>query len=75
MSERIGQVTERGVTSLQATGAYTGEPKQVLLCACNKSEAYLVKRAAEEVDANVFLMFMETSEVFGEGFRNVSEQK
>jgi uncharacterized membrane-anchored protein YitT (DUF2179 family) len=75
VSERIGQVTERGVTSLQATGAYTGESKQVLLCACNKSEAYLVKRAAEEVDENVFLMFMETSEVFGEGFRNVSEQK
>lgn len=75
VSERIGQVTERGVTSLQATEAYTGESKQVLLCACNKSEAYLVKRAAEEVDENVFLMFMETSEVFGEGFRNVSEQK
>jgi len=34
-----------------------------------------LKRAAEEVDENVFLMFMETSEVFGEGFRNVSEQK
>ena len=29
--------------------------------------------AAEEADENMFLMFMETSEVFGEGFRSSSD--
>lgn len=72
VSDRIGQLTKRGVTSLEATGTYTGQSKQVLLCACSKSEAFLVKCAAEEVDENLFLMFMETSEVFGEGFQNIS---
>lgn len=73
VSDRIGQLTKRGVTSLEATGTYTGQSKQVLLCACSKSEAFLVKCAAEEVDENLFLMFMETSEVFGEGFQNISD--
>lgn len=73
VSERITQMTKRGVTSVEATGAYTGKSKQVLLCACSKSEAFLVKCAAEEADEKLFLMFMETSEVFGEGFRNTSD--
>ena len=61
------------VTSVKATGTYTGKKKNVLLCACSKSEAFLVKCAAEEADENMFLMFMETSEVFGEGFRSSSD--
>ena len=40
----------------------------MLLCACSKSEAYRVKNAVLEVDESAFLMFTETSEVFGEGF-------
>ena len=35
----------------------------------NYSEVF----AAEEADENMFLMFMETSEVFGEGFRSSSD--
>ena len=58
---------------VDATGTYTGKKKNVLLCACSKSEAFLVKCAAEEADENMFLMFMETSEVFGEGFRSSSD--
>ena len=34
-----------------------------------------MKCAAEEADENMFLMFMETSEVFGEGFRSSSDLK
>ena len=53
---------------LGGTGNYTGEGREVLLCACSKSEAYRVKNAALEADEGAFLMFTETSEVFGEGF-------
>ena len=50
-------------------GGYTGIKKDVLLCACSKAEAHLIRTAVEEADDRAFLMFTETSEVFGEGFR------
>ena len=69
ISERIGETVKRGATSIPAMGGYTGQKKDVLLCACSKAEAYLVKSAVQETDEQAFLMFTETSEVFGEGFK------
>ena len=34
-----------------------------------KAETGLVKTAVQEADADAFLVFTETSEVFGEGFK------
>lgn len=75
ISERISERAKRGVTALPAVGGYTGAQKNVLLCACSKAEAYLIRSAVEEVDPEAFLMFTETSEVFGEGFKAKDEQK
>ncbi len=66
---KIGENVKRGVTTLPASGGYTGMHRDVLLCACSKAEAYLVKSAVQEVDDKAFVMFTETSEVFGEGFK------
>ena len=68
-AERISERAGRGVTSLRAVGTYTRLETEVLLCACSKAEAYLVKSAVQEADENAFFMFTETSEVFGEGFK------
>ena len=68
VAAKIGENVKRGVTTLPASGGYTGMHRDVLLCACSKAEAYLVKSAVQETDAQAFLMFTETSEVFGEGF-------
>ncbi len=69
VAAKIGENVKRGVTTLPASGGYTGMHRDVLLCACSKAEAYLVKSAVQETDAQAFLMFTETSEVFGEGFK------
>ena len=66
---KIGENVRRGVTTIPASGGYTRMHRDVLLCACSKAEAYLVKSAVQETDAQAFLMFTETSEVFGEGFK------
>lgn len=68
VAARIGETARRGVTLIRARGGYTGTDRDVLLCACSKAEAYLVKNAVIETDKEAFLMFTETSEVFGEGF-------
>lgn len=69
IAAKIGENVRRGVTTIPASGSYTGLHRDVLLCACSKAEAYLVKSAVQEMDEQAFLMFTETSEVFGEGFK------
>lgn len=65
IDKRIG----RGSTLLKAYGGYRGEKKQVVLCACNNREMYLVQKAIKESDLSSFLIILESNEVHGEGFR------
>ena len=58
----------RDYLNVPGTGGYTGEHRDILLCACSKAEAYLVKSTVQEIDDSAFIMFTETSEVYGEGF-------
>ena len=68
LADRIGKMTDRGSTILKAMGSYTREDRDVLLCACSKSQAYSITTMAHEIDPGAFVMVTETSEVFGEGF-------
>lgn len=68
LAERICELTDRGSTILKAMGTYTRTDRDVLLCACSKSQAYSITTVAHEVDPGAFVMVTETSEVFGEGF-------
>ena len=61
-------MTDRGSTLVKAMGSYTQENRDVLLCACSKSQTYSVTSAAHDLDPGAFIMVTETSEVFGEGF-------
>ena len=69
IAEKIGEKIGRGSTQLKGRGSYTGDDREVLLCACSKSQAYMVRRAAQEIDRRAFVMITETNEVYGEGFR------
>ena len=68
LADRIGEMTDRGSTIIKARGSYTREDRDVLLCACSKSQTYSITAAAHEVDPGAFIMVTETSEVYGEGF-------
>lgn len=64
----IDRSVERGCTLLDATGAYSGTPKKMVLCACSNNEVFKVRSAAYAVDKGAMVMICEASEVFGEGF-------
>ncbi len=64
----IDECCQRGSTLLNAQGGYQGDEKQVVLCACNNREMYLVQTAIKEADPESFLIIMESNEVHGEGF-------
>ncbi|WP_367925071.1 YitT family protein [uncultured Ruthenibacterium sp.] len=70
IADRIDAVVGRGATLLQAKGAYSEASREVVLCACSKSEIYKVQSAAHETDPDAFVMITEANEVFGEGFKN-----
>ena len=59
----------RGVTMLDATGAYTGERRRVLLCAVRPSEVYELRTLVRDLDPKAFIIVTTSDEVLGEGFR------
>ncbi len=67
-ARRIGNAAGRGSTAVRAIGTYTGDERDVLLCACSKAQAYSACRAVHELDENAFIMMTETNQVFGQGF-------
>ena len=68
IARRIGELIGRGSTELKARGSYTNKDRDMLFCACSKSQAYIVRQTAQEIDQSAFVMITETNEVFGEGF-------
>lgn len=72
IAEQIMMELERGVTLLKGQGAYTGQDRDVLLCAVRKQQFARVRAIIYEKDPAAFVIVSETSEVFGEGFKRVS---
>lgn len=72
VGEEINRIIGRGSTELKGRGTYTDEPRDVILCACSKSQTYMIRTLVQEIDQSSFVMITETSEVFGEGFYNSS---
>ena len=70
IANRILQELEIGVTYLQGEGAYTGTPKQVLLCVARKQLAPKIRDIVKSEDERAFLIISRATEVLGEGFKS-----
>lgn len=57
-----------GITLLNGQGGYSGEKKQVVLCAFKRSQIAAIKAAVTALDPNAFIIVCEAHEVLGEGF-------
>lgn len=69
MCDAIDLACGRGSTILTAKGGYQLDDKQVVMVACSNKEMYQVEKTAKEVDPANFMIFMESNEVHGEGFK------
>ncbi len=69
IADSIMERFHRGVTCLDAAGAYTKMQKTVLLCVCRRQEYFKMKEIVHRIDANAFIIVSEVNEVLGEGFR------
>ena len=58
----------RGVTAFPATGKYTGQGREVLLCVFSQKEVHSVKSIIMNIDKNAFFLVTDIREVLGKGF-------
>ena len=68
ITKRLMDEVGRGVTHLEAKGAYTGTQQPVVLCVVARQEIMSVKRIVEEEDEKAFMFISEAHEALGEGF-------
>ena len=67
--DEIDKLVDRGFTLLKAIGGYTGEEKEVVMCASSSKEMYAIRKRVHEIDERAFVIVVESNEVIGEGFR------
>ena len=63
-----------GITLLPATGGFSGDPKQVILCAFKRHHITHIKSLVHNLDPNAFLIVCQAHEVLGEGFGDYSQE-
>ena len=68
MAQTLTQTLERGVTILHGEGAWSGEERQVLMCAFKQRQIVSLKQAVKELDPEAFLIVCNAHEVLGNGF-------
>ena len=55
----------RGVTMMDAKGAYTGEHKDLLYCACSSFEVPEITKQVKAIDEHAFITVLEANKVHG----------
>ncbi len=77
-SEQLGKIIlselHRGVTRLEGTGLYTGQPHPVLMTALTITEVNHLKAIVCDIDPDAFVIVMPAQEVLGRGFQPLAAQ-
>lgn len=61
----------RGVTVLKGQGGYSGEEKNILLCACYDNQAQKFIKKIKSADENAFFIVTQSKQILGNGFKNI----
>lgn len=79
ISDKSAEITQKlmdmglGATIFNGSGAFTGNQKNILMCAAKPNKIARIKAAVNEVDPkNAFIIVTDAKEVFGEGFGEYS---
>lgn len=64
----------RGATLLNASGAYSGAERRVVMCAVRSTEYPLLRDLIKRHDPQAFLITSNVSEILGEGFAPLNEK-
>ena len=68
ISDFLTATSPRGVTLVEATGGYTHENRQVLICALKDSELPEFQKKILAIDETAFIIYSESQQIVGNGF-------
>ncbi|MHC1785948.1 MAG: YitT family protein [Christensenellales bacterium] len=74
ITRRLLSELSRGVTVLDAVGAYSSKQVKMLLCVVGRVELMRLKEIVNDEDPHAFVFITDTHETLGEGFRNLIEK-
>ena len=82
ISDKTDEITKRliedldvGVTHLSGKGAYTGNEKQVIMCAVKKTMGPQIEDVVKEEDSSAFFIISSAKEIYGEGYKDILKEK
>ncbi len=67
----ITKTLNRDATVYEARGAFTNNPKKIVLSVMNRSQAVQLRLYVKEHEPSAFILISNTSEIIGKGFRGV----
>lgn len=73
LAQAITTRCQRGVTLLDAQGAYSGKAKSMIFCVVRRAEVSRLRRVVHETDPRAFMVIAEAGEIVGEGFQEAEE--
>lgn len=73
ISRGIIEELDRSATILKGAGAYSGKDTYMVVCTVRKQEFRRLKNIIERIDKDAFVMVTEAIQVFGLGFKGISE--
>lgn len=68
ISEALMKNINRGITSLNGKGVYTGKDRDILFIVCSTGELVEIQKIVKEIDDKAFITITEVREVMGRGF-------
>ncbi len=69
IAKEISKRISRGTTGIHAKGMYTDSEKLMIMCVVSRGEVIKVRKIANEIDSNSFIVISNAREVFGKGFK------
>ncbi|MCH5191200.1 MAG: YitT family protein [Oscillospiraceae bacterium] len=73
IANQISKSLRRGATLLKGEGAYSGDERDVVLCAVKRHQIPTLKRVVSSIDKNAFVIVTQSHEVFGQNFQNIEK--
>lgn len=75
ITKRLIEELDVGVTHLNGRGAYTGQEKQVIMCAAKKQMGPQIEQVVKEEDSSAFFIISNAKEIYGEGYKDILKEK
>ena len=72
ISDYIVHQLKRSATVCDATGAFSGQNKKIILTVMNRSQAVQLRQFIHREEPGAFILITNTSEIIGRGFRGLS---